>query len=334
MIQTRTPRRASLAALTASAVLLAGALAPAPAAAQAGYPTKPITLIVPYAAGGFADTRARKLGEKLSKALGVAVVVDNRAGAGGVLGTSLVAKAAPDGYTLGMGNLAPLAVNVSLMKKLPYDPQKDITPIVLIEKAPLILTSSPSLPFATVNDIVAAARAKPGSLTYGSSGIGGAHHLSAAMFAHQAGIELVHVPYKGGSAAATDLLSGQISLMFEMGYAALPSIKADRLRAVAVTSTTRLAALPNVPTMAQAGLAGFESYNWQGIIGPRGLPPDVVARLVREFNDILKLPDVREMFTSTASEPAGGTPEVFAAFIRAETVKWGAVVRAANIQPE
>ena len=183
LIQTRTPRRASLAALTASAVLLAGALAPAPAAAQAGYPTKPITLIVPYAAGGFADTRARKLGEKLSKALGVAVVVDNRAGAGGVLGTSLVAKAAPDGYTLGMGNLAPLAVNVSLMKKLPYDPQKDITPIVLIEKAPLILTSSPSLPFATVNDIVAAARAKPGSLTYGSSGIGGAHHLSAAMFA-------------------------------------------------------------------------------------------------------------------------------------------------------
>jgi tripartite-type tricarboxylate transporter receptor subunit TctC len=177
---------------------------------SSGYPSKTITLVVPYAAGGFADIRARKIGEKLAKALNVAVIIDNKAGAGGVLGTNYVAKSPPDGSTIGMGNFAPLSVNVSLMSKLPYDPQADIVPIIMVERSPLILTVSPMQGMTSVRDIIASAKSKPGTITYGSSGIGGAHHLSGAMFGHQAGIDIVHVPYKGGGNAATDLLAGQI----------------------------------------------------------------------------------------------------------------------------
>lgn len=300
----------------------------------APYPNRNISLVVPYAAGGFADLRARKIGEKLAKALKVNVIIDNKAGAGGVIGTAVVAKAAPDGYTIGMGNFAPLAVNVSLMSKLPYDPQSDIVPIVLVEKSPLILTVSPTLGATSVKDLIAKAKANPGSISYGSSGIGGAHHLSGAMFAHMAGVNMVHVPYKSGNNAATDLLAGHISAMFEMGYAALPSIEAGKIKAIAVTSTKRLTLLPDVPTVAEAGLPGFESYNWQGIIAPKGTPPEIVALLSKELNDILKEPDVRDLIVSTASEVAGGTPEEFSALIKSETKKWAEVVKIANIKPE
>ena len=301
---------------------------------SSGYPSKTITLVVPYAAGGFADIRARKIGEKLAKALNVTVVIDNKAGAGGVLGTNYVAKSPADGSTLGMGNFAPLSVNVSLMSKLPYDPQADIVPIIMVEKSPLILTVSPTQGMTSVQDVIAKAKAKPGTITYGSSGIGGAHHLSGAMFGHQAAIDIVHVPYKGGGNAATDLLAGHISMMFEMGYAALPSVEAGKIKAIAVTSSKRLLLLPDVPTVAESGLPGFESYNWQGIIAPKDTPPEIVARLSKELGEILQMPDIRAAIIAQASEPAGGTPQEFAAFIRSETVKWADVIKSANIKAE
>ena len=319
----------------AFAVTLATTLfVPAALAQGGGYPGKTITFVVPYAAGGFGDIRARQVTERLSKALGVSVVVENKAGAGGVVGTNAVAKAAPDGYTIGMGNLAPLAVNRALMKKLPYDPDADVVPVILIEKAPLILSTHPSYGIKSVKDVVAKAKAEPGKLTYGSSGVGGAHHLSGAMFAHQAGIDLTHVPYKGGAAAATDLVAGHIALMFEMGYAALPAIRGGKVQPLAVSSTKRLALLPEVPTLGESGLAHFESYNWQGVIAPKGTPREIVMRLNQELNAILRQPEMREAITSQASEPVGGTPEEFGAFIKAEAAKWSAVVKAANVQPE
>jgi tripartite-type tricarboxylate transporter receptor subunit TctC len=305
-----------------------------PAAFAQAWPSKTITWIIPYAPGGFSDTRARRIGEHLGRALGQTVVIDNKAGAGGVVGTQLLAKAAPDGYTIAMGNLAPLAVNVSLMKKLPYDPKTDVLPVILIERAPLIFMVNPSVQAKNVAELVADAKKNPGKYQFGSSGVGGAHHLSGEMFKFQAGIDITHVPYKGGSAAATDLLAGHILMMFELGYAALPSIKAGKLRALAVTGRARLDALPDVPTMAESGFTNFESYNWQGVIVPAGTPRDIVMRLNRELNAILQRPDVREMIIGTAGEIAGGTPEAFGDFIRAETGRWAEVVQKANIQAE
>ena len=318
----------------AVAVWVLALLGTDPASGQQAWPSKPIHFIVPYAAGGFADIRARKIGVELAKALGQPIVIENRAGAGGVLGTDVVAKAAPDGYTLGMGNLPPLAVNVSLMKKLPYDPQKDLAPVILIETSPLILTAGPALPAKNVQELIALAKEKPGQLAFASSGIGGAHHLSGEMLRHATGIDIIHVAYKGGAPAAADLLAGHVPMMFEMGYAALPSIKAGKIRALAVTSTKRLSVLPEVPTMAEAGVPGFESYNWQGVIVPAGTSREIVERLNRELNVILAQPLTRELIASTGSEVGGGTPEAFGAFIRSETEKWAKVVKQAGIRPE
>ncbi len=298
----------------------------------AGWPNKAITLIVPYAPGGFSDTRMRLLARKLSDKIGQPVVVENKGGAGGVIGTALIAKAAPDGYTLGSGNLAPLAVNPSLMAKLPYDPIKDLAPVILIENSPLVLSVANALPVKTLAELIALASKTPGKLTFGSSGVGGAHHLSGEMFRESAKIDIVHVPYKGGSPAATDLMAGHLSMMFEMGYAALPSIQAGRVRPLAVTSQKRLTILPDVPTMAESGIKGFESYNWQGIVVPAGTPAPIISRLNQLFNEILKDPDVAQAISSVGSEAVGGTPEQFGDFMRSETAKWAQVIRAANIQ--
>jgi tripartite-type tricarboxylate transporter receptor subunit TctC len=298
------------------------------------WPEKPVRWIVPYAPGGFADIRARRMGVDLAKALGQPVVIENRAGAGGVVGTDAVAKAPPDGYTLGMGNLAALAVNVSLMKKLPYDPLKDLQPVVLVERSPLILVAGPGLKANSVAELIAYAKANPGQVGFGSSGIGGAHHLSGEMLKLRAGIDMVHIPYKGGAPAAADLMAGHLPMMFEMGYAALPSVKAGKTRALAVTSTQRLALLPDVPTMAEAGEPGFESFNWQGVVVPAAVPRAIVDRLNRELNVILALPEQRDAILATASEPGGGTPEAFRDLIRSETTKWAEVVKAAKIQAE
>jgi len=298
------------------------------------WPAKPVRWIIPYAAGGFSDIRARKIGIDLARLLGQPVVIENRAGAGGVVGTDAVAKAAPDGYTIGMGNLAPLAVNVSLMKKLPYDPAKDVQAVVLLEKGPLILTAGPGLKANSVAELIAYAKANPGKVTFASSGIGGAHHLSGEMLRQRTGIDIVHIPYKGGAPAAADVMAGHVPMMFELGYAALPSVKAGKVRALAVTSTTRMALLPDVPTLAEAGLPGFESTNWQGVIVPAGTPRAIVERLNRDINAVLAIPEQRESIVANGGEVAGGTPEAFRDFIRSETAKWGEVVRTAKIQPE
>ena len=321
--------------LGASALALATlALVPATGNAQADWPNKAVRIVVPYAAGGYADTRMRKIGQHLAKALGQPIVIDNKAGAGGMIGTDVVAKAAPDGYTLGTGSPAPLATNVSLYKKMSYDPRTQIAPVVLLETGPLILVTTPSLGIKTTKDLIAKAKAEPGALKFGSSGVGGAHHLSGELFASMAGAQMVHVPYKGGAPAANDLMAGHLPMMFEMGYSALPSIQTGKIVPIAVSSKKRLGVLPNVPTLDESGLPGYESYNWLGVIAAAGTPAPIIERLNRELNAILKLPDVRAMIEDTGSQIAGGTPEQFGTFIRSETDKWGKLIKAANIQPE
>ncbi|WP_459616465.1 tripartite tricarboxylate transporter substrate binding protein [Bordetella sp. 2513F-2] len=316
----------------ASCLVASAAVSGAARAQDSGnWPTKPITLIVPYAPGGFADTRMRLLARKLGDALQQSVVVENKAGAGGVIGTSLVAKAAPDGYTIGAGNLAPMSVNPTLMPDISYDVAKDIAPVVLIENSPLVLSVNNSVPVRNLQELIALARKEPGKLTFGSSGVGGAHHLSGEMFKEQAGIDIVHVPYKGGSLAATDLMGGHITMMFEMGYAALPSIQSKKVHPIAVTSAQRLDVLPDVPTMAEAGLPGFESYNWQGIIAPAGTPRPIIDKLNAELNRILQDPEVSKAIADTGSQAAGGSPEAFGEFIQKETAKWAQVIKAGNI---
>jgi tripartite-type tricarboxylate transporter receptor subunit TctC len=302
--------------------------------AQTDWPTKAITIVVPYAPGGFSDTRFRLLGRKLSEKLGQPVILDNKAGAGGVLGTALVAKAAPDGYTIGVGSFAPLAINPELMKKLPYDVATDLAPIILIENSPLILSVAKNLPVKNLTELIALAKKEPNKLTYGSSGLGGAHHLSAEMLKAAAQIDIVHVPYKGGAPAATDLMAGHLSMMFELGYAALPSIKAGSVKPIAVTSAKRLAALPDVPTMAEAGLPDYISYNWQGVIVPAKTPQAIITKLNRVLNEILRDPDVAKAINDVASQSEGGTPEAFGKFIQSERLKWAAVIKAANIAKE
>lgn len=320
-------------------VLTAGFLAAltlVPVTAQAqtaeNWPSKGLTLIVPYAPGGFSDTRMRLLARKLSEKLGQPVVVENKGGAGGVIGTAMVAKAAADGYTLGSGNLAPLAVNPSLMPKLPYNVARDLAPVILIENSPLVLSVSNNMPVKTLGDLIALAKKEPGKLTFGSSGVGGAHHLSGEMFRDSAKIEITHVPYKGGSPAATDLMAGHLNMMFEMGYAALPAIQGGRVRPIAVTSAERISVLPEVPTMSELGIKGFESYNWQGIIVPAGTPTAIITKLNQAFNEILKDPDVAKAISSVGSQAVGGTPEAFGAFIASETAKWAKVIQSADIK--
>jgi tripartite-type tricarboxylate transporter receptor subunit TctC len=276
----------------------------------------------------------RLLARKLTDKLGQPVVVENKTGAGGVIGTAFIAKAPPDGYTIGSGNLAPLAVNPSLMTMLPYNPTKEIAPIILIENSPLVLSVANSMPVKSLPELIALAKKEPGKLTFGSSGIGGAHHLSGEMFREIAKIDIVHVPYKGGAPASTDLMAGHLSMMFEMGYAALPAIKGNKIRPLAVTSTKRLALLPDVPTMAELGVADFESYNWQGVIAPGGTPPAIIRKFNAALNEILLDPEVLKQITDSGSQPAGGSPEAFAQFIASETAKWAKVIQAANIQPQ
>ncbi len=324
---------------TAGATALIGALfaaaAPSLAHAEDTWPSKPISFVVPYAAGGFADTRMRLLARELADELKTSVVVENKAGAGGVIGTAFIAKSKPDGYTIGSGNLAPLSVNPTLMaKNVSYNVQKDIAPVILIEESPLILSVNNQVPVKTVKELIELAKKDAGRLTFGSSGVGGAHHLSGELFASEAGVELSHVPYKGGAPAATDLMAGHIDMMFEMGYAAMPAIQAKKVHPLAVTSAKRLALLPDVPTMAESGLAGFESYNWQGVIAPAGTPDAVIQKLNTAFNNILKKPEVQKAFEATGGQSAGGTPEEFGAFIQSETEKWAKVIKSANISVE
>ncbi len=302
--------------------------------AQTNYPNKPITVVVPYGAGGSADSRSRQLAQKMSLILKQPFVIDNKPGAGGNIGTEFVARSAPDGYTIGMGNFAPLAVNKTLFGNLRYDPETDLSPIILIEKGPLILVVNPNSQYKTIQDIVAAAKAKPGTLTFSSGGIGGSHQLSAELFMQNAGIQMIHVPYKSGSAALTDLMAGNVDMMFDQMYSAVPSIRADKLRPIAITSKKRSPLFPNVPSFAELGYPKVEVLNWQGFIAPAGTPKPIIDTLNKAANEALKDPQLRELMLSQGNEIGGGTPADFAALIKSEAAKWSAVVKAGNVKPE
>ena len=318
--------RTSLITLALSSALIAQA--------QNTYPIKSINLVVPYGAGGSADSRSRQLAQKMSVILKQPIVVDNKPGAGGNIGTEFIARSAPDGYTIGMGNFAPLAVNKTLFSSLRYDPETDLTPIILIEKGPLILAVNPNSQYKTIQDIVTAAKAKPGTLTFSSGGIGGSHQLSAELFMQNAGIQMIHVPYKSGSAGLTDLMAGNVDMMFDQMYSAVPSIKADKLRAIAITSKKRSPLFPNLPSFAELGYPKVEVLNWQGFIAPAGTPKPIIDILNKAANEALKDPQLRELMLSQGNEIGGGTPADFAALIKSESAKWSAVVKAGNIKPE
>lgn len=312
-----------------------GAAALVPAVwAQDKYPSKPITWVCPYAAGGNADSRSRQVAKVMGQLLGQPIVIDNKAGAGGNIGTELIARAKPDGYTIGMGNFAPLAVNHALFKKLNFNPFADLVPILLLEKGPLILMVRNDSPYKSVKDIVAAAKAAPGKLSYASGGIGGTHHLSGALLEQAAGIDMIHAPYKSGSAGASDLMGGQVHMMFEQMYAAMPSIKGGRMRALAITSKNRSPLAADIPTMAEQGFPEVEVLNWQGIVAPKGLPAELVKQLNAVGNKALQDADLREKILGQGNEVGGGTPEQFAALIKSEAARWGKVVKDARIEPE
>ena len=302
--------------------------------AQSNFPSKPITVVVPYGAGGSADSRSRQLAQRMSVMLKQPFVIENKAGAGGNIGTEFVARAVPDGYTIGMGNFAPLAVNKTLFGNLRYDPETDLSPIILIEKGPLILVVNPNSQYKSIQDIVAAAKAKPGTLTFSSGGIGGSHQLSAELFMQNAGIQMIHVPYKSGSAALTDLMAGNVDMMFDQMYSAVPSIRADKLRPIAITSKKRSPLFPNLPSFAELGYPKVEVLNWQGFIAPAGTPKPIIDILNKAANEALKDPQLRELMLSQGNEIGGGTPAEFAALIKSEAAKWSAVVKAGNIKPE
>jgi len=304
------------------------------AQAQNTYPSKSINLVVPYGAGGSADSRSRQLAQKMSVILKQPIVIDNKPGAGGNIGTEFVARAAPDGYTIGMGNFAPLAVNKTLFGTLRYDPETAFSPIILVEKGPLILVVNPNSQYKTIQDIVTAAKAKPGTLTFSSGGIGGSHQLSAELFMQNTGIQMIHVPYKSGSAALTDLMAGNVDMMFDQMYSAVPSIRADKLRAIAITSKKRSPLFPNLPSFAELGYPKVEVLNWQGFIAPAGTPKPIIDTLNKAANEALKDPQLRELMLSQGNEIGGGTPADFAALIKSEAAKWSAVVKAGNIKPE
>lgn len=304
--------------------------------AIASYPNKPITFVVPYAAGGSSDTRSRQIATKLAAAYGQPVVVENRPGAGGNIGTEFIAKAKADGYVIGLGNFAPLAVNKALFRKLNYDPATDLAPVVMIEKGPLLMSVAHASPFKSVKDVIAAAKAKPNSLSFASGGIGGSHHLAGELLQDAAGIEMTHIAYKGGAPATNDLIAGTVNIMFEWIFAVMPYVSGNepRLRALAITSTQRSPLLKEVPTFEELGIKGMEISNWFGVVAPRGTPAPIIAKLNASINEILRQPEMVKAITSLGDEPVGGTPEQFGSFIKAETARWSQLVKSHDIKPE
>jgi tripartite-type tricarboxylate transporter receptor subunit TctC len=312
------------------AAMLALALAPL-ARAQDDYPNRTVRIIVPFAPGGSTDVVARILADKLGTELKQSFVVENRSGAGGNIGADAVAKASPDGYTLLMGTTGVLAINKYLYKEMSFDPERDLVPVSYTSLITNILVVNPQVPAKTVSELVALARAKPGSLTFASSGAGSSTHLSAELFKSMAGVDILHVPYKGSSQAITDLMGGQVTMLFDNAPSSIPFVEQGKLRALAVTSTKRLPNLPDVPTLDEAGVKGYESLSWSGIMAPAGTPKRVIDKLNAAIEKILRDPDVKQRFASLGVDPVGGPPEAFSRHIRAESEKWARVVKTANI---
>jgi tripartite-type tricarboxylate transporter receptor subunit TctC len=300
------------------------------------YPTKPIRLVIPYPPGGSTDIVGRIIGQKLTENWGQPVIVDNRAGASAILGTDIVAKAPPDGYTVLLIGAGPYVINPSLFAKLPYDSLKDLTPITLVAKFPLLLLTHPSLQVDSVKDLINVMKSKREGFAYASIGIGTPSHLAMELFKSMAGVEkLVHVPYSGSGTAHTALLGGQAALaMFDSVLSSFQHVKSGKEKAIAVSAAQRLASLPDVPTVAEAGLPGFEADTWNGLVAPAGTPQGVILKLNREFTRILKMPDVQSRLVAQGAIPGGNTPQEFAAFVKAEIAKWGKVIRDANVRPE
>ena len=299
------------------------------------YPNKTIRFIVPYVAGGAGDIFARTVGQKLYEAMGQTVLIDNRPGANGIIGTDLLAKSPPDGYTIVMGNSAPFVLNPALYSKLPYDPVRDFAPVTQGTYYGYVLVLNPSVPAKSLDELVALAKSKPGQLAYGSTGTGGANHLAGEFLALMTGTKLTHVPYKGSAAALADVLGGQLSMMFDTLITSIPQLKAGKLRAIGFSGNRRASQLPDLPTMDELGLKGFEVSSWQAILAPAGTPPAIVDRLYVETAKALKMPDVVErLATQGGNELVGSTPAQFAALIKAEIAKYGKVIREAGIKIE
>jgi tripartite-type tricarboxylate transporter receptor subunit TctC len=310
-----------------------GVLALAASSAFAQYPNKPVTIVVGFEPGGGTDTTARILQPVLGEQLGQQIVVENRAGAGGNIAVDHVAKSAPDGYTVVLANVGALAVNPHILKT-PYDPLKDLTPISMAAEFANVLVVQPALPVNSVADLVKLAKEKPGTLTYASSGIGGAGHLSGELLKTMAKIDVVHVPYKGGGPAMRGFLGGEVSSFFATPVSSIAQIRAGKAKAIATTGSKRAALMPDVPTIAESGYPGYEALNWYGFLGPRGLPKDVVERLNREFVKALAHPQVVAALHKTGTEPKSSTPEEFAAYIKREYDTWGKVVKEAGIKAQ
>ena len=306
---------------------------PVPAAAQQAYPSKPVRIISPFPPGGGNDALCRIVAQKLVEGLKQQVIVENRAGANGIVGTEVAARSAPDGYTI---VLIPSghAVNATLYRKLPFDSIRDFTPITLAGSSPLVLAVHPSLPVKSVKELVALARARPGQLTYVSAGVGASGHLGGALFDTLTGTKMVHIPYKGMALAITDLMSGQVSLTFGTSLSVIPHARSGRLRALATTGARRSPALPDLPTVAEAGVPGYEASLWYGFVGPARLPPEVVRRLNSAIVAVLGLPDVRDRLASQGVDPQPTTPEEFAQLLASDVERWAKVIQRAGIQPE
>lgn len=303
------------------------------AGSQAGaqtYPSRAITMVVPFPAGGTTDILGRFVGQGLSAAWGQPVVIENRGGAGGNIGAAAVAKAAPDGYTLLVGTVGTHAINASLYSKMPYDTVKDFIPVTLIASVPNMLVVTPSLPVNSVAELVAYAKANPGKLNMASSGNGTSIHLSGELFKVMTGVDMVHVPYKGSAPALNDLMAGQVQLMFDNMPSALPQVKGGTLKALAVTTATRSPAMPDLPTVAEAGVPGFEASSWFGVFAPAGTPKEIVDKLQAEIARILKTPEMTERLAQQGAVAVGNTSEEFAAYVQAELTKWAGVVKASG----
>ena len=313
--------------------LLMAALWPVAVSAQS-YPSKPIRFIVPFPPGGGNDTLARLIGQKLTAATGQQVIIDNRPGAGGAIGAEVAAKSAPDGYTIFLAGVATHGINPNLRKKLPYDPVKDFDAVSLIASAPLLVVVHPSLPVRSVKQLIALAKAQPGKINYASNGAGGSSHMAVELFKMMTGTNLVHIPYKGLSPALTELLSGEVQLMFSSAVAMLPQVKSGKLRAIAMTGARRSPAIPDIPTVAEAGVPGYETGSWYGIVVPAGTPKPAIDRLSKEVVAIVHSPDITRRLNDEAVIPVGSTPAEFTAHIKKELARWAKVIRQSGMHLE